>query len=170
VRENIIRIEWEGPLTVEKVIKKMKNGGIKENNYAGPDYGLYQIYGWHPIHKDNTLLYVGKAQEQTFSERFKQHNSKEGLLGDEKYKNKIKVRLGRLKDSKYLKDNSWRLWNMDINIAESILIHKYSPNYNSSGLWERPNLTPYKRVQLKHLENRGELCAKDNAPEDYRKR
>lgn len=30
------------------------------------DYGVYQIYGHHPAYVNDTLLYIGKAQIQTF--------------------------------------------------------------------------------------------------------
>jgi len=56
----IIHIQWEGPYSYQE-IKDLKN----ENN----DYGIYQIYGGHPIYGSGALLYIGKAQLQTFGIR-----------------------------------------------------------------------------------------------------
>lgn len=39
----------------------------------GHHYGIYQIYGTHPIYGKDSLLYIGKAQDQTFGNRLKQH-------------------------------------------------------------------------------------------------
>lgn len=53
-----IRIEWEGPYSLEEVITKMVDGG-KNPDWDGNDYGLYQIYGRHILSGKNTLLYIG---------------------------------------------------------------------------------------------------------------
>jgi GMC oxidoreductase len=67
-----IRIEWEGPYSVEEVINKMVDGG-ENPDWDGNDYGLYQIYGRHILCGKNTLLYIGIAPEETFSQRFREH-------------------------------------------------------------------------------------------------
>ena len=61
-----IEIWWQEPFT-KKDIKK--NFSDQENSY-----GLYQIYGTHNISGPNTLLYIGKAADQTFSRRLIQHD------------------------------------------------------------------------------------------------
>ena len=66
-----ININWEGPLNMEDVIARKNNGGNGADGWAGCDSGVYQIYGPHILHRDGTLLYVGKAPNQTFSERLK---------------------------------------------------------------------------------------------------
>ena len=67
-----IEITWDGPYCWKEVIDKMNNAGEKLA-YEGNDYGLYQIYGTHILSRKDTLLYVGKATQQTFSARFQQH-------------------------------------------------------------------------------------------------
>jgi len=57
-----IQIDWQGPFSVEEVIKKMDDEGASPN-YDGEDYGLYQIYGTHILCGHNTLLYIGKATQ-----------------------------------------------------------------------------------------------------------
>jgi hypothetical protein len=37
------------------------------------DYGLYQIYAHHLVFGSGALVYIGKAQEQTFGVRIAQH-------------------------------------------------------------------------------------------------
>ncbi len=155
----IIEINWEGPLSVETIIKKMNDGGSRSNNYSGKDYGLYQIYGYHILCRHNTLLYVGKATKQTFSQRFKQHQKE--WLSKEK---EIKVYLGRIVDAKkYTKAVSWE---KNVDVAEAIMIYKYCPNYNGSGLGESRKLYRYTKVQLVHIGEKNRLEKIDRALED----
>ncbi|MDQ3523354.1 MAG: hypothetical protein M3434_13645 [Gemmatimonadota bacterium] len=67
-------IVWIGPYTPEQVIHDLNDGGSAPA-YAGEDYGLYQIYGAHILGDTNSLLYIGKATQQTFSARFQQHRT-----------------------------------------------------------------------------------------------
>lgn len=153
-----IKIEWTGPFSAKDVISRMVDGGD-----AGDDYGLHQIYGKHILCGADTLLYIGKATEQTFSDRFKQH-LKEFLYNEED----IEVYLGRIYDPKrHTKKDNWRLWNWDVSKGEQILIYKYSPNYNNRGIGDKPSLTPYKNIRLIHRGERHNLNKRDNAPEDY---
>jgi len=50
--------------------------------------------------------------------------------------------------------------------AEKLLIYKYSPNYNTKNIYDKPRL-PFKVITLKHLGDRHRLRPKDVAPEDY---
>jgi len=50
---NIINIKWQGP----KGLRNIKNFNNQTNNF-----GVYQVYGPHPIHGKDCLLYIGKAQ------------------------------------------------------------------------------------------------------------
>ena len=63
-----LSIEWSGPYSITQVRKEFNRGGSPPE-YNGPDYGLYQIYGRHILGGDGTLLYIGKAIQQTFSAR-----------------------------------------------------------------------------------------------------
>jgi len=73
--EHAIEAEWKGPYSVAAIIKKINDGGSLENGFSGNDYGVYQIYGNHILCGKNMLLYIGKVTNQTFSERFKQHQN-----------------------------------------------------------------------------------------------
>ena len=61
-----VTIEWEGSFCLDYVIDEL-NGK--------DDYGLYQIYGTHIVYGASSLLYIGKAEGLTFSQRFSQHRS-----------------------------------------------------------------------------------------------
>ena len=161
-----INIDWEGPLSMQDVITTKNNGGSGSDGWAGCDYGVYQIYGPHILGDNNALLYVGKASDQTFSQRFRQH--KKDLLVDENVE-EIKIYLGRLKDQpQYSKENNWGIWYRDVDIAESIMIYKYSPHYNSACLTEYPNLYLYDKIVLNHTGSKARLKPEDNAPSDFK--
>ena len=156
-----IRIEWVGPFSVERVIKEMGRGG-QNPEWDGEDYGLYQIYGKHILCGKDTLLYIGQTTEQTFSARFKQHK-KDWLYNEEK----IKVYLGRIYDRKrHSKKDNWHSWKTDVELAEKILIYKYSPNYNNTNISEPPYLD-FEEIRLIHRGKRHKLKLKDDAPKDY---
>lgn len=156
----IIAINWEGPLNIEEVIKS-KNNEVR-------DYGVYQIYGHHILYKDNTLLYVGQAAKETFSQRFRDHER--NLLKDDDPR-QIRIYLGRLKDSsKYMARDKWRIWYRDVDIAESILIYKYLPPYNGSGKGDYPTSRyQYTEIKLLHKGDKERLESEDNVPLDYKK-
>lgn len=171
----IIRIEWQGPFSLAEVKKKV-DGGNEKNDHDGEDYGLYQICGWHILNGPNTLLYIGQAIDQTFATRFRQHE-KEWLVGESWSK---RIFLGRINGLQYTKRNKWHTWCRDVDIAEAVMIYKYTPNYNSQRLWGEPNLKQYgfKAVHLKHIfgnnaeriKNRFPLETRDRAPDDYIRR
>jgi len=156
-----IVIEWEGPLTVDEVIDNKNDEGI-EPECDGKDYGLYKIYGRHLLYGYDALLYIGKNTDETFSERFRTDHKK--WLKDEK---DIKVFIGRVDDpKKHTKDDEWESWKRDIDMAESILIYKYSPNYNSYKISKKPTLSPSK-ITLIHNGARYRLEERDEAPEHF---
>ena len=52
----IIHVQWDGPFTLDQLSEM-------NNEY---DYGVYQVYGSHPIYGSDVLLYIGKAGKLTF--------------------------------------------------------------------------------------------------------
>lgn len=158
-----IDVEWEGPFSINKIIKEMDDCG-KSPAWDGKDYGLYQIYGRHILYEKNTLLYVGKTTERTFSKRFNEH--RQWLLKDQDERD-IHIYLGRIYNFKrHSKRDKWKSWKEDVGDAEKILIYKYSPNYNGRELSKIPELH-HQEVQLVHRGKRGRLKNKDVHPKDY---
>ena len=133
-----VRIEWEGPLSLDEV---------KELADEDEDYGLYQIYGHHIVYGADSLLYIGKAEGMTFSQRFGQHA--EWLLEEED----VSIRIGRIASEDYEHDPpDWSDWRKVLRDAEALTIYWHSPAYNSS------NIETY-NGQLLNVVNLGERGA-----------
>lgn len=152
-------IEWSGPYTLDEAIESLTDAG-EPPEYDGEDYGVYQIYGQHILCGPGTLLYVGKAARQTFADRFRQHES---WLRDE---DDVCIYVGKIWDEERHSDSE-EIWEADVDLAEKILIHKYSPNYNSASIAEEPDLRGFERVELTHRGERNRLKSSDTAPEDW---
>ena len=131
-----VTVEWEGPLSLDYVIDEL-NGE--------DDSGLYQIYGTHIVYGANSLLYIGKAEGLTFSQRFSQHRSE--WLSEEEG---VSIRIGRIATDSYAYDPpDWSDWRKVLRDAEALTIYWHSPAYNSS------NIETYNGQRLKVV-NRGE--------------
>ena len=114
----IIHISWTGPIEIDH---------IKNYNDRDIDYGLYQIYGSHPIYGTDVLLYIGKAEQQTFSERIKREDWD---------KNNDKIYIGRLIGNENM--IIMNEWNKKIEIAEKLLIYSHSPAMNAANIGSMP--------------------------------
>jgi hypothetical protein len=88
------------------------------------DFGIYQIYGDHPLYGDDTLLYIGKAERQTFAKRMKGHIDLDACQAGEQYS---RIHLGRFCE---LDDITQKNWEDSIGIVEPILIKSHMPALN----------------------------------------
>lgn len=132
--ELIIHIEWDGPFKLDQ---------LSELNNIDIDFGIYQIYGSHPIYGADVLLYIGKADRQTFCQRIAQE---EWIYNcDSK---SVKVYIGRLAGSKTSGANRWSL---EIELAEKLLIYAHSPARNTQNL----NSVPDTAAREVHILNWG---------------
>jgi hypothetical protein len=93
------------------------------------DFGIYQVYGAHPIYGHHVLLYIGRSRCQTFGGRFLSHE-KWPLNQDSK---NVKVYFGRLASDKGT-DVTNTDWDNMIDIAEKLLIFSHQPACNSSNI------------------------------------
>ncbi len=94
----------------------------------GPDcYGLYYITGSHFIYGNNTLLYLGKAQEQRFGYRLNQHD-------DFDVTNIPSIK--QLYIGKFIKRDSVNEsnWGDVIDLSEKLIINSIIPAMNSSNI------------------------------------
>jgi len=126
-----IRIEWEGSYSLEDIgyNKNEDSYSITKNTFLNDgniDYGIYQVYGSHPVYGTDVLLYIGKAQKQTFAKRL----SQEAWEYNEDFQN-IKFYIGRLFDEKQVSNEEW---DEMIDKAEQMLIYAHSPAKNSSNI------------------------------------
>lgn len=114
-----IHIDWEGPYIYEKALQFCDDNS---------DYGVYQIYGAHPVYGPDVLLYIGKADRQTFGKRL----SQEWWQTTNSNSLRLKVYLGRLGGYGGIPSNEE--WSRQITAAERMLIVAHWPAGNSSGL------------------------------------
>lgn len=112
-----IHIDWVGAHSLE---------GVKQLT-ASDDYGVYQIYGTHPIYGSDVLLYIGKADKQTLGVRIPQHE-KWAYTSDV---SNIKVYTGHLGSNSDVSDEEW---SHLIDVAERLLIFTHKPAYNSASI------------------------------------
>ena len=110
-----IHVVWDGPYSLAQALE------LK----SASDYGLYQYYGDHHVYGNRALLYIGKAQDQTFGKRVSQHNWELWASSS------ILIYVGRIYSVKPLELPDW---NRQIDLAERILLLSHSPSFNSSNL------------------------------------
>lgn len=110
-----ILISWQGPIPLKEINKYQSSN----------DYGIYQIYGHHPVYGNNVLLYIGKADDQTFGKRISQEENWEFNQDSDN----VEVYIGRLFNKTQPDDETW---SKLIGIAERLLIHTHWPAGNSS--------------------------------------
>ena len=109
-----IHIDWDGPMTFEEA-RACK---------GDTDWGIYQIYGFHPVYGSSSLLYIGKAEKQRLGARLEQHDTWERDADH----HCVTVYLGRLAGEDAPEDDTWCL---HITLAERLLIFVHRPAFNS---------------------------------------
>lgn len=121
---HVIHIEWEGPFLLEQ---------LGELTNTTRDYGVYQIYGSHPVYGNSVLLYIGQANRQTFGVRIRQELWQ--LNSDAR---SVQVYIGRLagEHAPTLEE-----WGVNINLAEKLLIYAHAPASNSQYVNSIPEST-----------------------------
>lgn len=123
----IIAIMWDGPYSIEEIATRFSNAS---------DYGLYQIYGTHNIYGPDALLYIGKAELNSFAERIPSHKEWANWEASA-----VEVYLGRVSGNEEMTQVIRESWNDRIDRAERILIYFSSPPYcgrNIKRLGEMP--------------------------------
>ena len=109
-----IEIKWEGPFILDDV-QKMQNE---------TDFGLYAAFGPHNVYGDRVLLYIGKAEQQTFGVRIPQHRNEDWWGSEEIYIGRIgSDRIPSIKD-----------WDEEIDYSETKMIQYCLPSWNASKL------------------------------------
>ncbi len=111
----IIHIEWYGPFN-RCEIEKFTN--------EKTDFGVYQIYGDHPVYGKSSLIYIGKARDRTFGQRIVEHP----LDLWEQTGGPIQIYFGRLHGDSTPNVNEWC---KQIDLVETLLIHAHKPSHNS---------------------------------------
>jgi len=123
----VVHIQWAGPFSWEGKQKSehpLVYPSVNDLN-GSTDYGVYQVYGCHAIYGVDTLLYIGKACEQTFAVRLRQESDWR-FHGDLQ---RLTVYVGRLSGWNGTPSNTE--WEEHINHAEKLLILAHKPAYNA---------------------------------------
>ena len=120
---NVVHLKWTGPYTLDEVEKEGKD--------EKTSYGIYQVYGTHPIYGLDILLYIGQASDQTFARRLAEHPWRDFEFDDS---DKVHVRLGRLWGELKSQPENTELanveWAKSIDTAERLLITSHKPAWN----------------------------------------
>ncbi len=114
-----IHIQWDGPYNLDRV-KSLRDDFT--------DYGVYSVYGTHPVYGSNVLLYIGMANQQTFGVRLAQETGWQFNQDAAR----LEVHVGRLYGYEGTPSNEQ--WAEQIRLAEKLLILAHWPAANSSGL------------------------------------
>jgi hypothetical protein len=115
----IVHLQWSGPLTWKE--KDKLNGPT--------DYGIYQIYGCHPIYGVDVLLYIGKAYIQKFATRLKAEEKQElNWIAHQDFE-RLSVYVGRCYG--WEGTPSDEEWKSQVDLAEKLLIWATMPSHNA---------------------------------------
>src|SRR4051812_26319347 len=109
-QETIIHIEWDGPHKLDAIATLTGH----------TDYGIYQIYGGHPVYGNSALLYIGLAAAQYFGGRIPQEQ--QWLFNRDA--GRVEVYVGRFSGSHTPDDDTW---DRHIKLAERLLIYAHAP-------------------------------------------
>jgi hypothetical protein len=111
----VIHLQWSGPFTWEE-----------KDKLTGPeDYGVYQIYGCHPIYGSDVLIYVGQANKQTFSVRL---NQERWWPAHHDFQ-RLSIYVGKCHGWEGTPSNE--KWEEQIDLAEKLLILATKPAENA---------------------------------------
>ena len=99
------------------------------------DYGVYQIYGCHPVYGSDALGYIGMVSEQTFGVRFEgRERLSRNVWADNFSRHRIYVgRIHITVDESRPPDPEW---GELIVVAERLLIAGHAPAWNARGVGE----------------------------------
>ena len=144
VTERLATFRWAGPFAFSSILEgKAPKKAIDDERDVrslwneATAYGLYQVYGTHPIYGSDVLLYVGKAEQQPFARRLRQ----EGWFLNRDAE-RVSIYVGRLV-GQTPGDNEW---SNIIEDAERLLIFSVAPAGNSSAVNSTRTFEPHLRV------------------------
>ena len=123
----IINLVWKGPQPYGEVITQDDD----------TDYGVYQVYGIHPVYGADTLLYIGKANDNTFGARFRSADKLFMNDANEPWGNNVnalRIHTGRIHLHGGERRPAEYMWSRWVTRAERLLIHAHSPAWNAQNV------------------------------------
>jgi hypothetical protein len=142
-----IYIDWDGPYTLDE---------LEELDDPRIDYGLYQVYGSHPLYGEEVLLYLGATGatgERTFGARLAEEQNYWEV--EEDFQPLI-IYVGRLMG---VVTPTNAAWEEEMDLALRLLTYAHAPVFNAREVAAMPD-DDLKDV---HVVNWGEYL--DLAPE-----
>jgi hypothetical protein len=120
----IIYIEWDGPYFFEE---------CHELNDESCDYGLYQVYGVHPLYGSEVLLYIGKTDDRIFA----LHLADEQEYWESEVDfHPLTIYVGRLAGAA---TPDGEQWGREMDQAARLLIYSHVPVFNGRELGASPD-------------------------------
>ncbi len=116
-----IHIFWEGPFTLNEIESKKS---------TDLDYGVYQIYGHHPLYGSGSLLYIGQAKFRPFGVRVPEER-----WDDRPDPENTQVYIGRLAGRNQVTNEEW---DALIDQVEKLLIYAHKPALNTQNTKSLP--------------------------------
>lgn len=143
-----VRVRWDAPRSLKET-QELKDGNL--------DVGIYQVYGEHVVFGSGALLYIGKACDQTFGERFVQH------VKWLDYESDPFIRVGRIESDCYQSDAEWERL---VDCVEALTIYWHSPPYNSRCIvrYDKPEF-----IRVQNWGHRGRLMPEYSSPSEWRR-
>lgn len=133
-----IYLEWDGPFGP---------GEVAELDDPRMDYGLYQVYGMHPLYGAEVLLYIGiTLNGRTFAAQLSEEQ-KYWELEEDFFPTNFYV--GRLMG---VATPAEGVWEEEMELAQHLLAYTYVPVFNSRQLAS----VPPEYLKEIHLVNWGE--------------
>lgn len=116
-----IHIFWSGPYSQDD---------LPTLNDEQKHYGVYQIYGHHSLYGSHVLLYIGKADRQTFGERISQEEW--DFIEDPQ---NTQIYIGQFAGKGNIGNDEW---SDLIDLSEKLLIYANNPIFNHSNTLSIP--------------------------------
>ena len=125
-----IHLLWKGPHTFQDVLQMD----------CDTDFGIYQVYGAHPVSGTDSLLYIGKANDQNFSARFTNPDRQEWGPDDASWGDNtalLRFFTARVHPTQRQRDRGAiddELWGTYIDTAEKLMISAHAPHWNAQSV------------------------------------
>ncbi|MBM4296045.1 MAG: hypothetical protein FJ126_14245 [Deltaproteobacteria bacterium] len=119
-----IFIEWDGPYSFDE---------LEELYDESCDFGLYQVYGVHPVYGEETLLFLDRTTDWVFGARLASEQPYWDAEGDF---HPLSIYVGRLAGEM---TPGGEAWNREIEQAARLLIFAHAPVFNDRELGSPPD-------------------------------
>ncbi len=119
-----IYIDWDGPYSFDE---------LDELDDRSSDYGIYQVYGNHPLYGEEVLLYLGTTDEGTFAHKLRAE--REYWEAEPEF-HPLSLYVGRLAG---LSTPSGEVWAQEIDLAARLLIYAHAPAFNGREVGANPD-------------------------------